>query len=161
MDMVEYETPAGDALHWRLWPAGRKPLLSLAVALFALLLSLGAMASFGSGWYAFITLVVLTLALAPHYFPASYRLDGRTVRVSGAGRLVERPWSAFRAVVVLPDRVILSPLSDATSWLARRRSVTLMLADNGPEVLDFIARRGVGRSPQTASPGAEPRDVNA
>lgn len=112
----------------------------MAVALLALLLSLGAMASFGSGWYAFITLAVLTLALAPHYFPTHYRLDDQTVSVRGPGKHVERPWEAFRLAVVLADRVVLSPLSNLDSWIARRRSVTLLFGNSEDEIMAFVQR---------------------
>ncbi|MHB8996055.1 MAG: hypothetical protein ACYC63_12485 [Armatimonadota bacterium] len=138
MAIVEQENP--ERLEWRVWPAAQRPGLSIGVALLVLALSLGAMWSFGSGWYAFITLAVLTLSLAPHYFPSTNRLDEQTVMVNGPGKRVERPWEAFRVAVELPDRVVLSPLSKVDGWIARRRSVTLMFCDNKEEVMAVIGR---------------------
>lgn len=139
MDIVQ-PGPAGEVLQWRVWPAQKKPGLSVAVALLALALSFGAMVSFGSGWYAFITLAVLAMVLAPHYFPTAYRLDSQTVTVRGQGKVVERPWEAFRLALVLPDRVVLSPLSNVDSWVARRRSVTLLFGDCQDEIMALVQR---------------------
>jgi hypothetical protein len=138
MATVEQENP--ERLEWRVWPAAQKPGLSIAVAVLALVLSFGAMWSFGSGWYAFITLAVLTLSLAPYYFPSQYSLNEQTVTVKGPGKRVERPWEAFRAAVALPDRVVLSPLSNVNSWIARRRSVTLLFDDNKAEIMAIVSR---------------------
>jgi hypothetical protein len=129
-----------ERLEWRVWPAGQRPGVSIMVAALVLALSLEAMSSFGSGWYAFITLVVLTLSLAPYYFPSRYCLDGQTVTVKGPGKRVERPWEAFRVAVALPDRVVLSPLTKVDSWIARRRSVTLLFCDNKEEVMAVVGR---------------------
>ncbi|MGE5532165.1 MAG: hypothetical protein ACM3VW_08635 [Bacteroidota bacterium] len=138
--MARVEQDNAERLEWRVWPAAQKPGLSIAVGLLALALSFGAMWSFGSGWYAFITLAVLTLSLAPHYFPSRYCLDKQTVMETGPGKRVERPWEAFRVAVVLQDRVVLSPLSNVNSWIARRRSVTLLFADNEAEVMAIVGR---------------------
>lgn len=114
---MDYE--AATVLEWTVWPARQRPVLSVAVAVFALTLSIGAMWSFGNGWYAFIALAVLTLALAEHYFPTRYRLDEQGVRRAGQGQVVEYRWEQFRSGVVLSDRVILSR--------GRRRRVVLRL----------------------------------
>lgn len=137
MDSAEPDINA-EALEWRVWPAAQRPGLSVVVALLALALSLGAMVSFGSGWYAFVTLAVLTASLAPHYFPTHYRLDDQTVSVRGAGKHVERPWAAFRLAVVGPDRVILSPLTNIDSWIARRRSVILLFGDHETQIMAAV-----------------------
>jgi hypothetical protein len=138
MATVEQENP--ERLEWRVWPAAQKPGLSIAVAVLALVLSFGAMWSFGSGWYAFITLAVLTLSLAPYYFPSQYCLDEQAVTVKGPGKRVQRPWEAFRVAVALPDRVVLSPLSNVNSWIARRRSVALLFDNNEAEVMAIVRR---------------------
>ena len=59
-------TGAPAALSWTVWPAAKRPWLSVLVALFCLALAGGAAWSFGSQWYALITLVVLAVALL-HY----------------------------------------------------------------------------------------------
>lgn len=139
MDTLQPDIGA-EALQWRVWPAQQRPGLSVAVALLVLALSFGAMVSFDSGWYAFLTLAVLALALAPHYFPTHYRLDDQTVSVQGPGKRVERPWEAFRVAVAQSDRVTLSPLTNIDRWIARRRSVTLLFGDHEAEIMAAVRR---------------------
>lgn len=129
-----------ERLCWQVWPAAQRPVLSVAVALLGLAVSLGAMWSLESGWYAFITLAVLTAALAPHYLPSEYELDSEGVQVRSFGRRLGRPWSAFRLAVVLPDRVVLSPLSEFERLIARRRSVTLRLGEQPEAVVAYVGR---------------------
>lgn len=146
---VEREEPGNpETLEWQLWPAAQRPVISVAVVALALVLAWVAIWSFGSAWYGFITLLVLAMALASHYFPTTYHLDeARVVTRGGAGN-VEREWEAFRLAVDLGDRIVLSPLSDPRKWLARRRSVTLLLAGNHDEVLAFVARHVAVRPEQ-------------
>lgn len=134
------QNEAGESLEWRVWPAREKIGTAVAVIAVMLVCSLVAMHSFQSGWYAFMTLAGLTLALAEWLFPTAYRLDGAGVRVRGPFVHIEREWEAFRATEVLADRVILSPLTDTKRWIARRRSVALRVEGNRDEVLAFVAR---------------------
>jgi hypothetical protein len=138
---MTYDVSVGlppESLSWRIWPVTRNWPLSGGVAIFALGLSAAAMWSFGSGWYAFITLAVLTAATARHYFPTRYHLTGDGVAVVGPTARVQRPWSAFRAVFDQGDRLVLSPVSDPASPLVRRRGVTLLLGDNPAAVREFV-----------------------
>jgi hypothetical protein len=131
---------AGERLEWTVWPAAQRPALSIAVAIFCLLLAALAIWAFGSPWYGFIALLVLALTLAPHFVPTTYQLGDEKALTRGGSGNVERSWEAFRLALDLGDRIVLSPLSDADRWLARRRSVTLRLAGNRDEVLAFVAR---------------------
>lgn len=128
-------------LKWRVWPAAQRPVLSVAVAVFALFLSAVAIAVFGSPWYGFIALLVLGLTLAPHYFPTDYILDNEKIVMRGGAGNAERRWEVFRLAVDEGDRIFLSPLSDHQRWLARRRGLTLRLADNHDRVWAYVTRR--------------------
>lgn len=141
MTEMQAEQQATGLLVWQVWPAAQCPALSIVIALGCLALSFGAMWSLENGWYAFITLAVLTLALSPHYFPTAYQLDDEGVSIRSFGNQIQRPWSAFRLAIVLPDRVVLSPLSAADRWLARRRSVELRFQGNQTQVIDFVQKR--------------------
>lgn len=122
---------AATVLEWTVWPARQRPILSIIVAVFALALSAGAMWSFGSGWYAFITLAVLALALADHYFPTRYRLGEQGVRRSGAGQVAEYQWEQFKSGLALPDRLILSR--------SRRRRVVVRLNGDRDAIIALVA----------------------
>lgn len=142
--------PAAPQLVWVAWPARQRPGLSAGVALLILGLSLGAMAAYGSGWYGFITLVILTGTLTPHYFPTRYGFDERGVswqRLTGRG---QRPWSALRAWWDMGDRVLLGPGPRLAGWLARKRGVTLLLGDQRAAVVAELTRR---LGPPVSSPG--------
>ncbi len=139
-DQPEEPKQEAERLEWRVWPAGQRPVLSVVVVVFCLLLAGAAIWTFDSAWYGFIALLVLALTLAPHYFPTTYVLDAERIVTRGGGGNAERTWEAFRVALDLGDRVVLSPLTDAGRWLARRRSVTLRLDGNHDEVLAFVAR---------------------
>jgi hypothetical protein len=128
------------SLEWRVWPALRRPALTVVLIAFCLLVAWWAIGFMHGAWWGFLTLVVLTVALAEYWFPTRFVLTDSVVRVSGMRRHVERPWSAFRVAVALPDRVVLSPLTKVDSWIARRRSVTLMVSGNRDEVVAFVER---------------------
>lgn len=128
-------------LDWEVWPARQRPGRSAGVALLILGLSLGATLAYGSGWYGFITLMVLTGALAPHFFPTRYCLDDAGVqwqRLTGRG---QRPWAALRAWWDLGDRVLLGPGPRLSGWLARKRGVTLLLGSRRAAVVAELTRR--------------------
>jgi len=134
-----HEPEAGERLEWVVWPARQKPVLSVIVVIFCLGIAAASILVFDSAWFGFIALVVLHMALAPHFYATSYRLDAAGVWAQGPGGTVERPWEAFRVALDLGDRVILSPLTEAARWSARRRSVTLRLEGNHDQVLAFVA----------------------
>ncbi len=131
---------AGERLEWTVWPAAQRPVLSVVVVVFCLGLAALSILVFNSTWFGFITLVVLHMALAPHFYATTYRLDGEGVWSRGGGGTAQRAWEAFRVALDLGDRVVLSPLTDAARWSARRRSIALRLAGNHDEVLAFVAR---------------------
>lgn len=136
--MAEQQT---EQLEWRVWPAREKVITAAVVIAVILLSSLAALKSFQNGWYGFLSLAGLTLALAEWLFPTHYRLDETGVRVRGPFVHTVRDWEAFRLAVVLPDRILLSPLSNLDSWIARRRRVVLRLRDNAVSVREFVGRR--------------------
>ena len=144
---------AEDELRWVVWPCRKTPLLSLAVALLVLGLSAGAMISFGSGWYAFIVLAVLTVALAPHYFPTTYILGPHGVHIRTPFTRIERSWESFRAIYCYEQMMVLSPVSDPNSGLTRRRGVVLRLGDN-PEAVEQFVRAHVNCT-QTEDEGVD------
>jgi len=132
-------------MEWQVWPAGRRPLLTFALIAFCLGLSYLAIEIMRGAWWGFATLAAMAGALAEYWFPTQYTLSDAGVKVSGIGRRVEREWIAFRVAVVLPDRIVLSPLTKVDSRVARRRSVTLRLDDNRDEVVAFVERHVPGQ----------------
>lgn len=150
--------PPQDPLAWTVWPAARNWPLSLGVACFILGLSAGALISFSSAWYAFITLAVLTMATASHYFPTHYRLTSDELEVRAPLQQVKRPWSAFRAVFDEGDRLILSPISNPRSPLVRRRGVTLMLGEGAELVRQYVATNMASQEPTAARKIADRHD---
>lgn len=99
-------TPA--TLTWTVWPAAKRPWLSGFVVVFCLALAGGAWWSFGSKWYALITLVVLAVALGAHFFPTRYTVDAGGVRVRRFLYDRQRPWEAFRVCFVMRNGLLLS-----------------------------------------------------
>lgn len=129
---------SAERMEWQVCLAAKRPLLTIGLIGFCLALSYLAIVIMQGAWWGFATLAALAGALADYWFPAQYELTERYVKVDGLGRRVKRDWEAFRVAVVLPDRIVLSPLTKVDSWVARRRSVTLMLGDNRDEVVAFV-----------------------
>jgi hypothetical protein len=98
-----------ETLTWTVWPAAKRPGLSVTVAVLSLALSGVAWWSFGSKWYAVITLVVLTGALARHFFRTRYDLEAEGVRRRCFLTDQRWPWASFRMAIAGPDGMLLSP----------------------------------------------------
>lgn len=131
---------------WTVWPAAKRPGLSVAVAVLSLALAGVAWWSFGSKLYAVITLVGLTAALARHYFRTRYDLEGEGLRRRCVLTDQRWSWESFRMAIAGPDGMLLSPHGPPEPAPAPRRFwkqvVGLYFPDQGAEdVRAYVAAR--------------------
>ncbi len=138
--VVSVSEAYGEALTWSVWPARRAPWLAGFVIATIMGSSLVVHIVVGSAAYTSLTLVFLTLALAPFLFSTHYRLDGKGVQVSSLFIRRVRGWEAFRAYHADSDGVLLSPFS-RPSALAATRGIYLRFGDDPERLLALVRSR--------------------
>jgi len=129
-------------LVWRAWPAAERPGQALAVGL-ALL-----GAAIAGGIYgrdpvlAAIALAILTLSLAPYYFPTHIRLDGAGIQLTTPLGAKRREWDSFQSYAADARGITVSPYR-RPSLLEAYRGVRLLYgpAADRQAVLSRVASR--------------------
>jgi hypothetical protein len=86
----------------------------------------------------------LLVAVAPALLPTAFELDAEGVTVKHLGRVVRRPWTAFRRVMVDGDVVVLSPFARA-SFLDTFRGLYLRFNREDEAVREAALRHVLGR----------------
>ena len=138
--MTQARTDGGDtALEWTVWPAGRRPLLSIAVAALILGLSVAAVLVYRSPWYGVMVTGGLFIATVSYYLPTRYRLDAEGVGLRTPLSSLSRPWDGFAVCFEDAEGLLLSPNSRLT-WAARHRGVYLRFERNRHAVTEFVHR---------------------
>ena len=129
-----------EALAWRSWPAAERPGQAVVVALAILA------ASFGLGMYGGdpvlggIAFAILTLSLAPFFFPTRYRIDETGVEAVSVFGSHRREWPLLRSYVADARGITVSPFLHA-SWLESYRGMRLLYSGNREAVVAAVAAR--------------------
>ena len=138
--MTQARTDGGDtALEWTVWPAGRRPLLSIVVAALIVGLSVAAVLVYRSPWYGVMVTGGLFVATVSYYLPTRYRLDAEGVGLRTPLSSLSRPWDGFAACFEDDEGLLVSPSSRLT-WAARHRGVYLRFEQNRQAVTEFVHR---------------------
>ncbi len=142
---VELSDDTEESLSWRCHPATRRPLVTVAVSLFVIIVGLAVYYSTDSRAFTVLALVVMLGSLAKFYFPTSYRLTEKTVTVKTTTTTITKPWSQYRSYYPDKNGVLLSPFPEP-SRLENFRGLYLMFSGNRDEVIAFVRER-VNREP--------------
>ena len=138
--MTQAQTDGDDtALEWTVWPAGRRPLLSIIVAALILGLSVAAVLVYQSPWYGVMVTGGLFVATVSYYLPTRYRLDAEGVGLRTPLSSLSRSWDGFAECFEDAEGLLLSPSSRLT-WAARHRGIYLQFENNQNAVTEFVHR---------------------
>jgi len=146
--------PLAEPLVWSVRPCARNWPLAISVAALILLLSLAVQIHFGGPFWGMLTLVVLGLAVAPHYVRATHELNEECVKVRGLFTTYTRPWSEIAGRFPDKDGVMLSPLS-TPSKLAYTRGIYLRFSENRDEVLERVEAYAARASERDDEPAGD------
>ena len=130
----------GVALEWTCHPVRRKPLVSVAVTVFILVVSAIVFYSTDSRLFTILALLVMSASLAKFYFPTTYRLTDDKIMVKTTTQTLYKDWSQYRSCYPDKNGILLSPFA-APSRLENFRGLYLMFAGNKNEVTAFVRER--------------------
>jgi hypothetical protein len=131
-----------DVLEWTCHPVRRRPLVSLAVTLFVVMIGVVVYMATASNVFTVLTLVVLYASLAKFYFPTHYRFTGHGIEVKTTTQKLFKPWSMYRSMYPDKNGVLFSPFTRPTR-LENFRGMYVLFADNRDAVIEY-ARNHVG-----------------
>jgi len=129
----------GETLEWVCHPLKRRPLVSVAVTLFVVVVGVLVYLGTASNAFTVLALVVLLASLAKFYFPTRYRLTESGFHVMTTTQKLFREWEMFRTFHPDKNGVLLSPFTRRTR-LENFRGYYMMFESNREEVLDFVRR---------------------
>ncbi|MFO7948724.1 MAG: hypothetical protein R6V19_18130 [Armatimonadota bacterium] len=134
-DTAPKETP----LEWTVWPARQRPVLSAAVAVIIIGLSVAVVLSYDNMWFGVMAFIGLFFAVASHYLPTTYRLTKKRATLRTPLSTKQREWDAVAAVFTDEAGILLSPRPKLT-WIAQRRGLYLRCPDNFDTVMNFVTQ---------------------
>jgi len=148
---LSVQNDTGVLLEWRCHPVRRKPLVSIAVSIFVIIVAMAVFYSTYSRAFTVLALVVMLASLAKFYFPTIYKLTDKTVTVKTTTTTITKEWSQYRSLYPDKNGILLSPFAEP-SRLENFRGLYLMFAGNRDEVIAF-ARAHIGRTskPETST----------
>ncbi|MFQ5498574.1 MAG: hypothetical protein ACE5FH_02775 [Candidatus Zixiibacteriota bacterium] len=130
----------GMQLRWTSHPMKRRPLATLLLSLFILLVSFFIYLATESSWFSLLGLVVLYVSTARFYWPTHYHLTDRDVTVKTSMQTVTKEWSAYRSCYPDKNGILLSPFMKP-SRLENFRGIFLMFENNKDEVVTFVRQQ--------------------
>ena len=147
-DKVEDE---GAVLNWRCHPVRRRPVVSMAVTAFIVLVGLLVYFATDSRGFTVLALVILFASLAKFYFPTEYRLSDKNIKVKTTTQTLVKEWSMYRSYYADKNGILLSPFA-RPSRLENFRGLYIMFEKNRDEVTAFVKERiGRGTAPSLES----------
>jgi hypothetical protein len=162
----EDEKPSGDGevLEWVCHPVRRRPLVSVAVTAFIVLVGVVVYLASSSNAITVLALVVLLVSLAKFYFPTVYQLNEKGVIVKTTTQKIFKEWSMYRSCYPDKNGILLSPFARPTR-LENFRGLYVMFAGNAEQVTAFVKKRiGSKDSPpatdETSGQGSKEPDRN-
>jgi hypothetical protein len=130
----------GSALEWKCHPVKRRPMVSVLVTVFIMVVGVLVHYATESRLLGMLAAIVLLASLAKFYFPTVYRLSDRGVTVKTTTQTLTKPWSMYRSFYPDKNGVLLSPFG-RPSRLETFRGIYLMFNNNRDEVIAFITPR--------------------
>ncbi len=133
----EEQKNKGPSLSWKCHPATRKPLVTIAVTLFVLLVTAAVFYSTDSRTFAVLTLLIMFGSLAKFYFPTSYTLTDEGIIIKTTTQTLRKEWSLYRSYYPDKNGILLSPFVRPTR-LENFRGLYVMFNNNKDEVIAFV-----------------------
>ncbi len=132
---------SGDqVLSWRVWLPRRRPLLSVTVAVFIVVLTTAVAVIYGGPFYPLLTAVVLTAAVSAHYASVHFIIDSEGITVASFWGTRKKLWSNLRTYWPHGDDGVAVSSSECRSLLNSVSDLYLYLDDNTAEVLQYLSR---------------------
>lgn len=142
----------GEVVEWTCHPVRRRPLVSLVVTVFVILIGMIVYMATSSNTFTVLALVILYASLAKFYFPTRYRFSGKGIQVKTTTQKLFKPWSMFRSFYPDKNGVLLSPFTRPTR-LENFRGMYILFADNRNTVIDYVSRHvGAKKAKAAARP---------
>ena len=130
----------GPALEWTVHPVKRRPLVSLAVSIFVILVAVCVYTWMESHWFTILALLIMLGSLAKFYFPTHYRLTDRSVTVKTTTQTLVKEWKLYRSCYPDKKGILLSPFVQP-SRLENFRGLYIMFEGNNDAVTAFVRER--------------------
>ena len=132
---------SGDqVLSWRVWLPRRRPLLSVTVAVFVVVLTTAVAVIYGGPFYPLLTAVMLTAAVSAHYAPVHFILDSEGITVASFWGARKKLWSNLKTYWPNGEDGVAVSSSECRSLLTSARDLHLYLQGNRAEVLEYLSR---------------------
>ena len=125
---------------WRVWPPRRRPLLSVTVAVFVVVLTAAVAAMYSSPFYPLLTAVVLIAAVSAYYVPVRFTLDREGITIASLWGARNKPWSNLKTYWPNGENGVALSSSERRSFLTSARDLYLYLDGNRAEVLQHLSR---------------------
>ena len=132
-----HDEPPPQAMEWTVHPVKRRPVVSVVVTVFIVLVAVIVYVQLESPWFAALALIVLFASLAKFYFPTSYRLDEHGVTIRTRTQTLKKGWHLYRSFYPDKNGVFLSPFVER-SRLENFRGLYLMCEGNHDQVAAFV-----------------------
>ena len=157
----------GEVLEWTCHPVKRRPIVSVAVTSFLIVLVVLIYSVTGSPAFALLAMVIMLASLAKFYFPTAYRLSDKRIMIKTTTQTLYKNWSVYRSCYPDKKGILLSPFA-APSRLENFRGLFIMFNDNGKVVTEFVRSRIGGQAatsrgnvPGQSNPSAGEREQTA
>jgi len=134
------EEDEGAVLEWITHPMKRKPLVTIAVTVFIILVAVLVYITTISKIFTLLTLIVLFASLAKFYLPTKYRLNDKGVTVKTTTQTIFKGWETYRSCYPDKHGILLSPFLEPTR-MENFRGIYLIFAENKDEVTSFVKPR--------------------
>ena len=126
-----------NSLQWKSHPARERPVATVFVTLFILIIFYLVYEISGEPFMVVIAALIFLFALTTFFFPTTYTVDERKVTIKYLFTVKERNLSAFRAVFPGSRGILLSPYLGPTR-LENFRGFYLRYGKNNKEEVDKI-----------------------
>ncbi len=132
---------SGDqVLSWRVWLPRRRPLLSVTVAVFVVVMTTAVAVIYGGHFYPLLTAVLLTAAVSAHYAPVRFTLDREGITVASFWGARKKLWSNLRTYWPNGEDEVAVSSNERRSRLTSARDLYLYIEGNRVEVLEYLSR---------------------
>ncbi len=125
-------------LAWTAHPVKRKPLVSILVTAFILVISYLVLASTDSQVFSGLSLVIMFGSLAKFYLPTRYELTNNEIVVKNISYTLRKSWDQYRSFYPDKNGILLSPFKER-SRLENFRGLYLMFEKNNQQVTQFVS----------------------
>jgi hypothetical protein len=130
----------GEVMQWVCHPLKRKPLVSVAVTAFVMVIVVMVYLLTVSHMFALLALVIMIGSLAKFYLPTRFKLSDRGVTIKTTTQTLFKEWKVYRSCYPDKKGILLSPFVEP-SRLENFRGLYVMFEGNGELVTSFVRER--------------------